>query len=398
MYIRRHTRYDPEEIVGLHIDLFYGKIREVDNNTMDDFYDTLRYCIIQGCYRNFDFAKYCEKNYILGDDEYITTIKTNYLLNGENTDTEKLDLYKVLPRLYNIKEENLEKLTKHENLNEITVYLTTLYKNEELFNRIKEPRLYNHTKILIQYYDCPNYLNEKFEKFKSKRIKFFPIYIDTEYSANDVLYIDIFAQRINYDNVFSVYCETEEGPLINLTKIKNLEMYILDETDLQEKYTNKLQIIDNIKCAKYAQKEKKYKNLYCSMMLYIDPDHAYNVIEEDKPFIMYINKKYDPRWLRSYLGDGIIWSVIYSIAKSNIIIDSSCLEYIEKMGYIEYNCYVACVQTKHFVNLNTLRSLYEKYKKCYKILDFENQKYIKEEVVLDLQKTYEFDVNDYILE
>lgn len=95
-----------------------------------------------------------------------------------------------------------------------------------------------------------------------------------------------------------------------------------------------------------------------------------------------------------HLGDEYIWIMIYSNTKSNQTIN---IKYSGNMEYIGYNCFIECKKIIRYNTLNKLIEIYDKFNKCYKILNFENQKHVKEEINLDLDKNYDFNIKEYLL-
>nr|WOL75522.1 putative immunity function [Saccharomycopsis selenospora] len=392
IFEEQYFSLNKEQVLKFHVHAYYGELElfknYVSSEIISNFLETSCYCISEGCKKNFDFAKFCKNNISFLNKNYYNSIAIGYILAGEWEDDIILDI-NIINNLYKISDISLSKICLVDKLKDIAAYLCILKQKENLFNTINSPEMMPLVYTLTKNMKLKNYFTNSYE-FDPVLSNWFPLSITTV--NEDMFDVRVFENKLYYDNLIKVYgLKFEIMSITDLSNIKGFEKYIYyNDSLITDKIVNRNNIIEDIRVCRKAKINHEFDNLVkCRLLLLFQTrDFVY-----DNMFFEYINKCYSPE-LIPYVSEHQKWGIIYSIIKSHIFLKLN----LNNFDYIEYNCLLAAYETCSLRNIRVFnRKLKEGYK-CYKMIDFDNCKYIdKEEInVQNLHLEYSFNVYAYI--
>ncbi|GMG19603.1 unnamed protein product [Ambrosiozyma monospora] len=377
-YIQKEKKiYDQNLVIQKHLNAYLGIKDDEIVHFLDDFLDTLVYCLSIGAFRNFGFAKYCFDSFVFKDDEYNTFITASFLMNGEYEKELYLNERMLLDKLFLISDDNLIKLTKFNEIKNIVAYLCILKEKKHIFEMLDKPELTKYSKILIHEFRKPNYFEIEFER-EIMGWSYKPIYTNHKKVYNQArIYENIFEQKLDKEELEIIYgLEVYGNTIKDYSRIENFDQYIFDNYELQQKYNDKSEIFTDIRCLKYAYVNNENMDLVASKLLNMNPNKYEDILEKHDPFIIHINSTYDIK-IFTEIEAKYIWGMVYSNTLNRIKIDKDILI---KFGYVEYSCFEAALFSGYATNEKRFEEAYNKTKKCIKILDVINKKYVEEEM------------------
>lgn len=394
IYKEDEIEYDVEKTLNMHIYAYFGELEQfkkfLDETLIKEFKETLRYCITKGCLRNKEFMLFCESNFYFKDEEYNKFLKIAKIIHGELKEKDELkENLTVNQHTYDINDKNLKKICEIGKFNFLSEYLCTLANNKKLFEEIqnRRPEPKDYTDSIILYYGLENLHNgQKIHGNFKYGIRWFPIDIKKYGKFTDESYKfteEIFEQELSIKNLREIYGDYIEGKysILEMSNIKNLPNYIYLEKDIPtDKEINEYNILNDIRVCKKAEKIKKWENIAkCKLFLMFDD---LDIIKNNM-FLEWIYSPYNKE-LIPYVTEQQKWSMIYSLTLSYLRIKN----FIQEFDYIEISVLQASYEAGNRINIMELMKKYEEKKKCYKILDLKNKKYIKKEVGPDEFKKY----------
>lgn len=216
---------------------------------------------------------------------------------------------------------------------------------------------------------------------------------------------------MNYSNLFGLNLNYYEGNIARCSKITNIERHIFSqylyleekEFNIKKEEINNKSIMENIEIAitAYSKYKEKYKNICLSKFVLVEPKIYNDIIKEEKPFLIFGYKNYDISYLNEYekINKLYKYNFLYSIIMTRSYIPKIHNKYIE--DFIEYNLIEASLISANYIALKSLLDIYKENKKCYKLLDFENEVYLEDNEINielneeDLMKRIKLDISKY---
>lgn len=375
---KRAKLYNYGDIVGLHKYAYYGDKDKfsslITSTVMEEYFETLYYCITQGCKKEYKFANYILNNFEFIDIKYKRAITATYIRNGEYDERlflEEFDYY----LFKNADKDKVKKLIKYKELHNVLNFIAIL--NSFTYD-IELTTTKNHaTNILAKYYNLPD--NKKFINC-------------TDYT-NFLLTTEKYTKEEMDPYLFNL-------PPGDVNNICNLERelfitYILNNfKEIKPLEINEINIIKDVRVAIEAYSQNKFINTCLSKFALVAPKDALPLVEKNKPFLEFGNNVYNFDFLEDYLKINPLY--IHNFIYNNIMYHKST--YMKHLpDTIDYSFIEACIYS---CNYSALKRIRNKNIKCYKYLDYENKKYLdtKEEIIIDYEEIIsklKFDVKKY---
>lgn len=375
---KRMKFYAVNDVMSMHKYAYYGetiafKRMAKDNDVIDDFINTIYYCINEGCKRNFSFAEYIHKNFKFLNLDYKKSITATYLKKGifeTNLYIDQYDygLYGEFPK------KSLDKLINHEEIHDILAYVITLNGWSEYVNKIKKKEEY-HIEQIVNELKFDNLFNVKEEVLGITPCFFIPI--KTNYTLKEQFDVEIF--RYNTDKDENYFIENIEQEFLNVYNYAQYEeKYMLEEKEL-----NEYNIYKDVRFAIQAYTKNIFLNECISKFVEVNPIQSIDIVKKHKPFLK-LNGTFDDRKVIDEY-EKIDKNYKYNILYTYIIyyaFDFKMMHYLDE--FIEYSLIEAIIDSCNLVAFVLLERQYNKNKKCYKILDIENSKYLEKGENIDL--------------
>lgn len=364
--VKKFKVYNPGDILGFHKYAYYGDLEKfeklVNKTLINQYIESIWYCIKYGCLRNFEFAEYILNNIEFVDNQYKMNITATYIRNGEYD--EKLFLDKYDYSLYkNIYKKDIEPLLKYEKLHNILYFISVLNSFEL---PISTTDLYPINKLKF-YYNLP-------DNSMSKKL-------------TDTSRFIISCPKYNKENLDSYAFSDPPGDYKNICNIERelLRIYLVNSHKESKvlKPLNEVNIINDVRFAIEAYSKDILINYCLTKFVIIGPLLALDLVEKHKPFLVLGNAGFDFDYLDKYIKINPLYihNFIYSaiMYRNNINVKN----YIG--DEIDY-CYIeACIKS---CNYSVLRMLKNLNKKCYKKLDYSKNKYMNDPTEIEVDYDY----------
>nr|CAE84953.1 hypothetical protein [Debaryomyces robertsiae] len=369
--------YNSGDILGLHKYIYYGDLDKfkslITRDLIKQYQESIYFCIDYGCKRNFEFAEYIHKNVEFIDIRYKMSITATYIRNGKYDNSLYIDKFDY-SQYRHIKKEKVYPLIKYTKLHNILLFVAILNSFEL---PITANYLYPINKLKSRYNIPNNSESKKLTDYSSF------IFSKHKYSRTD---LDIYSFS-NPPGDFEHICNLER---------EILRLY-LDKDYKEDKQLcpiNKINIMNDIRFAIEGFSNKKFMNYCLSKFILVAPKMSIPLVLKHKPFLIFGNTPIDFYYLNEYIAINHLYR--HNFIYSAIMYHCTGIEpYIGKE--IDY-CYIeACLKSCNFTILNLLKKL---NKKCYKRVDYENEKYIEspEEIYLYydiIAKESRLDLNEF---
>lgn len=371
-----HT-YNAGDIIGFHKYAYYGDVRRfkmvATSTLIEEYIESIYYCINYGCRRNIEFAEFVLDEIEFVDNKYKMSITATYIRNGKYDS--RLYLKKFDYSLYrNIAKDDVKHLLKYEELHDILCFISAL----NSFELIISPSYLHPINKLKYFYNLP-------DDSESKKITDFWSFVlsPTRYTLGG---LDIYSFTIppgDYANI----CNIESELLFAYLNRGHKENEVL--TPLTE-----VNIMNDVRFAIESYSKNHLMDYCLSKFVIISPSLSLELVKKHKPFLVFGNSYNDFNYLDKYIE-------INPLYRHNFIYSGIMYHCIDIRQYIgddiDY-CYIeACIKS---CNPSVLLLLKKMNKKCYKRLDYANNKYIEEldEIEVDydeISKKLRLDVSSY---
>lgn len=290
----------------------------------------IEYCN-KGIYKNFEFAKYCYENGMYGPHESI--LITAYLTYGEYN--EKFIISNsIYEHINKISKDKLLNLLKYNELSELCVYLAILNEYEDVYSKIKNPVLNKYSRDLVSQLNMSSIV---------KGIPFEP---------------DVFPWRPVKYKRYVEKDSMEKDVLLDIVEGYEPDDMIL--TEEARKFQNKVDL-----------------NNVISKFICINIELSYELLAEYQPFLYFNGVYFDTD---TFKEENYKCFAIYTkyLAGTNL-----SLAKVNELKYLEWNWVLAARRVCATRIMDQLKNIYKKTGVCYKIMDFEQGKYVKERMYLD---------------
>lgn len=383
---RERTRFGCNEICMLLKDAFYGNVKEfkprISKHMVISYLKAFYYCINEGCKREFEFAKFTLDNFTFMDVKYKMSITATYIRNGKYD--ERLYLDKIDTRLYlNIKKSDIEPILQFEKLKDILYFISVL----NSFKIDYENKDFPPVKLLREHYNLPDNKatvgvtdsSLQIIDTVSRTVLYYP-----KYSAFDLNPYSFASPPGDYMNICNLEGELFFGWLHGNRK----------ESD-ESKEINPFNIMRDVRTAIESFDRRKYLDECLTKFFLVFPSESLILVERHKPFLVFGNAPFNPDYLNRLLKINPLYlhNFIYSQIMYHQLLPERFIGSIIDYCYIE-----ACIKSCNFTALQTLKYL---NKKCYKILDYEEKKYLssREEIIVNYDEVFnklKFDPSSYV--
>lgn len=285
----------------------------------------------KGIYKNFEFAKYCYENGMYDSDDDI--LITAYLTHGEYN--EKFTISNTIYEYINkISKDKLLNLLKYNELSELCVYLAILNEYEDVYSKIKNPVLNKYSRDLVSQLNMSSIV---------KGIPFEPVI----FPWRPVKY----KRYVEKDSI-------EKDVLLDI--VEGCEP---DDTILTEEARNLQNKVD--------------LNNVISKFICIDLELSYELLSEYQPFLYFKGVFFD---IDDFDEENYKCFAIYTRYLAGTKLS---LKQVDELKYLEWNWVLAARRVCATRIMDQLKIIYDKTGLCYKIMDFEQGKYVKERMYLD---------------
>lgn len=218
--------------------------------------------------------------------------------------------------------------------------------------------------------------------------------------------IRIFGEAIDSEsmNLFYFPDEREHESLEEISRICNIEQELFnsyysdrDNFDFScEKDINYKNIFEDVRVTIKSFEKKENMNACLSKLMLIRAYPTKELFEKYKPFLLFGNGHYDLEDIPIYEKINPLYK--YLILYSNIMYHTITTDI--ELDFVEYNLIKACIDSANMYMFKKLMVEYKKTNKCYKLLDFENEKFLENEdnIELDeeeLKSRLQFNIHKY---
>lgn len=369
--------YDFSNIIVFHKYAYYGHLKLFKNfatkDLIDNYFESIYYCIDYGCKRNFEFAEYILKNVEFVDIKYKMSITATYIRNGKYDPDLYIDKFNY--SLYkNISKQTILPLVKHKELHNILKFISVL---NSFDLEVECTYLYPIDRLKYNYNLPDNSQSKKISDF-SGFILSFPKYTDED--------LDPYMFKVppgDYKNICNIEREL-------------LKVY-LDTGHKEDKKLspiNEVNIMNDVRFAIEAYSLNKYMDTCLSKFIFIAPKQALKLVKKYKPFLEFGNTVYDYKYLDKYIE-------INPLYRHNFIYNDIMYHHFNFKQYLgeelDY-CYIeACIKS---CNFSTLLFFKLQNRKFYKKVDYRNNKYIdsNDEIIVNYDEIFnklKFDISAY---
>lgn len=316
------------DMISFHKHAYYGYTQIFKNfatkELIDDYFESIYYCINYGCKRNFEFAEYILNNIEFVDIKYKMSITATYIRNGKYDSRLYLDKFNY--SLYkNIYKEDILELLQYKELYNILKFISVLNSFDlevECTDSYPIDRLkYN--------YNLP-------DNSQSKKISDFSGFI-------------LEKQKYTDEDLDPYLFRTPPGDYKNICNIERelLQIYLdIEQKEVKElSPMNEINIMNDVRFAIGAYSQDIYIDTCLSKFTLIGPKQALELVKKHKPFLKFGNTVYDYKYLEKYME-------INPLYRHNFIYSDIMYHHFNFKPYLgeelDY-CYIeACIKSCNF--------------------------------------------------
>lgn len=360
--VKKFKAYSFSDIISFHKYAYYGDLEAFKNfiskELIEEYFESIYYCINYGCKRNFEFAEYILNNIEFVDIKYKMSITATYIRNGKYDSKLFLDKFDY-SQYRNIFKKNIIELIKYKKLHNILKFISVL----NSFDLDIECTDLLPINKLKHFYNLPD--NSQYKKL-------------TDHSNFVIL-----TRKYNKENLDPYSFSDPPGDYKNICNIERELLRVYLEKGYKEfkelSPLNDINIMNDIRFAIEAYSKNILIDFCLSKFVLVSPLSSIELVKQYNPFLVFGNACYEFDFVNEYIQINPLYrhSFIYSAIMYHYF------DFRPYLGeYIDY-CYIdACIKS---CNYSALMLLKLSGKKCYNKLDFEKNKFINndEEIIVD---------------